>query len=114
MRSPWRGKSLKKNHFGNWPPAELPCAETEGGDRPSGLPLVSCNAGSVLVHTDNRCADHLKSGIVGAGKRVYPAFFSLQLLTAVSSATCRQLPSRRLLLSQKLQNFPFCSSADPQ
>jgi hypothetical protein len=37
------------------------------------LALVSCDAGSMLMHADNRGIDHLDSGIMGSGKRFYDA-----------------------------------------
>jgi len=37
------------------------------------LALVSCNAGSMLMHAHNGGVDHLDSGIVGYGKCVYDA-----------------------------------------
>src|SRR3954447_4017922 len=37
------------------------------------LELVFCDAGSMLMHSDNRGVDHLNRGIVGSGKCVYNA-----------------------------------------
>src|SRR5512140_2980560 len=37
------------------------------------LALIPCDAGSVLMHADNRGVDHLDSGIMSAGKRIYDA-----------------------------------------
>jgi hypothetical protein len=37
------------------------------------LALVPCDAGSMLMHSDNRGVDHLNSGIVSSGKCVYDA-----------------------------------------
>lgn len=37
------------------------------------LALVSCDAGSMLMHADNGGVDHLDSGIMGSGKRFYDA-----------------------------------------
>jgi hypothetical protein len=33
------------------------------------LALVPCDAGSMLMHADNRGLDHLDSGIMGSGER---------------------------------------------
>src|SRR5215470_11103538 len=37
------------------------------------LALVPCDARSMLMHADNGGVDHLDSGILGSGKRVYNA-----------------------------------------
>jgi hypothetical protein len=62
-------------HFGeaNLPRAQLDFARQATAGPSHRLALVPCDAGSMLMHSDNRDVDHLDSGIVSDGKCVYDA-----------------------------------------